>query len=161
MDIILWTHWIYLMMDLPLVDIVCVLIWCVPSQVGYRDMWCAVLLCWPRSIVGWVHWPSANQSIRPVVELPCKNDSQQINFFPLLRVFNNCMLCSIFPYSYLLLRMYNAYVKILFVLIHLICSRWVISINLPVWPKYDLLYVSHCNLYMLLEFYFVSWYPIT
>jgi hypothetical protein len=58
-----------------------------------------------------------------------------------------------FPYSCLLFRMCNTYAEIgLFVLTSLICSWFRVSIYLPVWPKYDLLHVSHCNLRMLLEF---------
>jgi hypothetical protein len=48
--------------------------------------------------------------------------------------------------------MCKAHVEIgLFVWIYLVCSRCHISIELPVWPKYDLLHVLHCNLYMPLE----------
>jgi hypothetical protein len=40
--------------------------------------------------------------------------------FPCCMVFNNCMVCSGFPYSYLLFRMCNAYAETrLFVLIYL------------------------------------------
>ena len=73
MDIISWTYWIYSMMDWPLVDVISVLVWRVLIRGGCRAMWCVVSLCWPGSIVGWVHWPSAHRSISPVVvELACK-----------------------------------------------------------------------------------------
>ena len=39
-----------------------------------------------------------------------------------------------------------------FFLIYRICSRCLISIDLPVWPTYDLLHALHCNLYIPLEF---------
>ena len=38
-----------------------------------------------------------------------------------------------------------------FVVICLICSCCHISISLPFWPKYDLLHVLRCNLYIPLE----------
>ena len=63
------------------------------------------------------------------------------------------MVCSGLPYSCLLPRMCNAYAEIgLFVLIYLICSLHLISIDLPVWPTYDLLHDLHCTLYIPLEF---------
>jgi hypothetical protein len=40
----------------------------------------------------------------------------------------------------------------LFVLIYLICSLCLISIDQPVWPTYALLHIVHCNLYIPLEF---------
>jgi len=158
MDIILWTYWIYLMMDLPLFDDVCVLVWRVVSWGGYRVMWCVVLLCWPRSTVGWVHWPTAHPSISPVVvELPCKMTPNSSFSFPYCMFFRKCMVCSGFPYSCLLLRLCNAYAKIgLLFFIHLICSRRLISISLPFWPTYDLLHVLHCNICMPLEFILFS-----
>jgi hypothetical protein len=53
--------------------------------------------------------------------------------------------------------MCNAYAEIgLFVLIYLLCSRCRISTDLPVWPKYDLLHVLHCNLWIPLEFILLS-----
>ena len=71
--------------------------------------------------------------------------------------FRKCMVCSGFPYSCLLLRLCNAYAEIgLLVLIHLIGSRRLISISLPVWPTYDLLHVLHCNICMPLEFILFS-----
>jgi len=57
------------------------------------------------------------------------------------------------PYSCLLLRMCNAYAETAFILIYCICSRCLLSIDLPVWPTYDLLHVLYCNLYISLEFF--------
>jgi hypothetical protein len=49
--------------------------------------------------------------------------------------------------------MCNAYAETgLLVFIYRICSRCLISIDLTVWPTYDLLHVLHCNLYIPLEF---------
>ena len=51
------------------------------------------------------------------------------------------MACSGLPYSCLLWRIYNAYVETgLFVFIQRVFSRRLISIDLPVWPTYDLLH---------------------
>jgi hypothetical protein len=52
MDIISWACSIYFMMDLPLVDVISVLVGRVLSQVGFRIMRRVVSLCWPRTIVG-------------------------------------------------------------------------------------------------------------
>ena len=133
----------YSRMDLPLVDLVSVLVWRVLSVGGYWVMWHVVLLWWPGSIVGWFHWPSAHRSVSPVVvELACKMTSNRFFFFPLLYVFNNCMVCYEFQYLCLLLRMCDAYAEIgLFVLIYLVCSCCHISFNLPFWPTYDLLHI--------------------
>ena len=56
----------YVMMDLKLA-VVSVLVWRVLSQNGYRVMWRVISLFWPSSILGWVHWLSANRSISFVV----------------------------------------------------------------------------------------------
>ena len=62
------------------------------------------------------------------------------------------MVCSGLPYSCLLLRVCNAYAETgMFVLIYHICSRYLIAIDLPVWPTFHLLHVLHCNLYIPLE----------
>jgi len=62
------------------------------------------------------------------------------------------MVCYEFQYLCLLLRMSDAYAEIgLFVVIYLVCSSCHISINLPFWPKYDLLHVLRCNLYIHLK----------
>jgi hypothetical protein len=53
--------------------------------------------------------------------------------------------------------MFNAYAEIgLFVLSYLVCSRCRVSIYLPVWPTYELLYVLHCHFYMPLHFILLS-----
>jgi len=71
----------------------------------------------------------------------------------LLHVFSNCIVYSKFPYSCIFLRTCNAYAEIgLFVLIYLICSLCLVSIDLPVWPTYALSHILHCNLYIPLEF---------
>jgi hypothetical protein len=70
----------------------------------------------------------------------------------LLHAFNNCVVYSKFPHSCIFLRMCNAYEIGLLVLIYLICSLCLISINLPLWPTYALLHILHCNLYIPLEF---------
>ena len=52
----------------------------------------------------------------------------------------------------MLFRMCEEYAEIgLFVSMYLVCSRYRISIGLPVWPTYELLHVLHFNLYMPLE----------
>ena len=82
-DIISWTRWIYSMMDWRIVDVVSVPIWHVLSRGGCQAMRCIVSLCWPGSIVGWVHWPSAHWSISPVVvELACKMTPNSSFSFP-------------------------------------------------------------------------------
>jgi len=48
-------------MDLPLVDVVSVLVWCVLIRSWYRSMWRFVALCWPGSEL--VYWPSGNRSV--------------------------------------------------------------------------------------------------
>ena len=53
-------------MNLLLVD-VSVVVWCVLSRGGYWVVWSVVLLCWLKHTVGWIHWPSAHQSINSVV----------------------------------------------------------------------------------------------
>ena len=81
------------------------------------------------------------------------NDSKQFIIFPLLHAFNNCMICSGLPYSCLFLRICNAYAERgLLVFIYRICSRSLISIDLPVWPTYNLLHVLHCNIHTSLAF---------
>ena len=114
-------YWMYVMLDLPLDTVAGVLVWRVLSQGGYRFMWRVILLCWPRSIVGWVHWPSVHRLVSFFYwSVVTYNDSLQFTFFPLLHGFNNCMFCSGVPYLYLLFRMCNVYAEIrLFVLIHL------------------------------------------
>jgi hypothetical protein len=48
---------------------------------------------------------------------------------------------------------YCPYAEIgIFVLMYLVCSQCRMSIDLPVWPTYELLRVLHFNLYMPLEF---------
>jgi len=70
------------MMDLPLDDDVNGLVWRVLSQVGIQ-LRHVVLLCWSKSTVGWVQWPSANQSLSPLVaELACKMTPNSSFSFP-------------------------------------------------------------------------------
>jgi hypothetical protein len=80
------------------------------------------------------------------------NDSQHFIIFPLLHVFNNCIVYSKFPCLCLFLRMCNVYSEIgLFVLIHLVCSLCLISIDCQSGQR-DLLHVLYCTLYIPLEF---------
>ena len=66
------------------------------------------------------------------------------------------MVCLGLPYSCPLLRMCNAYAEIeLFVFMCSICSRCLISIELPVWLTYDLLHVLHFNLLFHLSSFFL------
>jgi hypothetical protein len=63
------------------------------------------------------------------------------------------MVSSGLPDSCLLWRMCDAYVEVgLFVVIYLICSRYLLSIYLPVWPTCNLLHIFYCNLYIPLQF---------
>ena len=48
----MWAHSIYFMIDLSLVDVASVLVWCVLSRGGYRVMRRVVSLYCPRSIMG-------------------------------------------------------------------------------------------------------------
>jgi len=69
-----------------------------------------------------------------------KSDSQQLVFIPSLHVLSNSMVLSAFHFSCLLLKIRNAYVEMfLFVLVYLLCSRCRTSVELPVWPTYELL----------------------
>jgi hypothetical protein len=78
-----------------------------------------------------------------------QNDSQQFISLPLSHAHNNCVVCSRLPYSCLLLRICNAYADMgLFVLMYRMCSWYLIVIDLPVCPTYDLLHVLHCSLYI-------------
>jgi len=138
MDIISWTYWIYLKMDLPLVDVVNVLVWCIMSWGGYWVMWHVVLLCWPRSIVGWVHWPSAHRSISPVaVELVSKMTPNSSFSFPYFMFLVNAWFVSDFHihvccWECVMHMLIQGY---LFWYI-LLCSWCCISIDLPVWPTW-------------------------
>ena len=121
-DIISWKCWIYLLNDglTPFVDVTIVLVWRGVSWSGCRVVWRVVSLCWLERIVVWVHCFSAHRSISSsVVALVCRmTPSSSFITFPLLHVFNNCMVCS--EYSCLLLRMCNAYTEIgLFVLTYM------------------------------------------
>jgi len=128
-DIISWIYWMYSIMDLPLVDVVSVLVSLACIE-GYRVVWLVVSLCWLEHIVSWVHWPSAHRSISyAVVAFACRMTPN--SSLSLLHVFSNCIVYSKFPYSCIFLRTCNAYAEIgLFVLIYLICSRCLISIDL-------------------------------
>jgi hypothetical protein len=52
MDITSWAYSVYFMTDLPLVDVVSVLVCRVLSWGGHQVVWRVVSLCWPGSIVG-------------------------------------------------------------------------------------------------------------
>ena len=53
--------------------------------------------------------------------------------------------------------MCNAYAEIgLLVLVYIVLSSCRVSVDLPVWPTYELLQVLHFNLYMPLEFILFS-----
>jgi len=74
--------------------------------------------------------------------------SQQFIDLLLLHACNNCVVCPGLSYTCMLLRMCNACAETgLFVLIYLIYSMYIIAIDLPIWPTYDMMHVLHCNMY--------------
>jgi hypothetical protein len=103
-------------------------------------------------IQGWVQWSSAHWSISSVAVMSACRKTPNISTSYLYCMLVIIVWCSGLPYSCLLLRMCGAYAETsLFVLIYHICLWYLIAIDLPVWPTYDLLHVLHCNLYIPLE----------
>ena len=73
-------------------------------------------------------------------------------FFPLLHGFNNSNFSSAVPYSWLLFSMCNAYAEIgLLVFMYRVYFLYLVAIDLPDCPKYELLQVLHLSLYIPLE----------
>ena len=79
--------------------------------------------------------------------------SQHVIRVPLWQCFSNCKVSFCGPYSCLFCKMCAAYANCgLLYLMYLICSFYLIFINLPVCPIYTLLHVLHCSLYIPLGF---------
>jgi len=140
-------------MDLPSVDVDCLVGWWVLNCGGYRTTWRVVLWSWLRCIVGQVCWLSVRRLVCFVVGKSVWKWFPIFRFVSLAVWFISCMVWSAVPYSLSLFRIRNAYAEIgLLVLMYLLCSQCPILINFPVWPTYELLHVLHFNLYKPLEF---------
>jgi hypothetical protein len=78
-----------------------------------------------------------------------KKVSQQLILLPFWHGLSNSRVCSAVPYSCLLFSMCRAYAEIgLLVLMYLVCSLYLMVINLPDCPTYTLLQVLHFSLYI-------------
>jgi hypothetical protein len=132
---------------------------CTESDCVLSSVKCFVKL--PRA-EGWVHLSSAHWSISSVVVVCACRKTPNISTSYLCCMLVIIVWCSGLPYSSLLLRMCDAYTETgLFVLIYHTCSWYLITLDLPMWPTYDLLHVLHCNLLYSTRACFVLWWPVT
>ena len=130
------------------------LVWRVLSRSGCRVVWC-VLLCWLEHIVVWVHLSSAHRPLSSVT-VALAHRMTHNSSLPFLYCIFLITACCVLDYHihvyYQECVMCTPRIGLFFVLIYLICSWCIISIDLPVWPAYDMLHVLHCNWYIPLEY---------
>jgi hypothetical protein len=114
-----------------------------------------VSLCWQERTVGWVRWSSAHRSISSVVALACKmTPDSSLTFF-----YRTLLITVWYVPDYHIRVIFRECEIGLFVFMYRVCSRCLISIDLPVWPTHDflhvlhLIYVFHWSLFCFMVFY--------